>query len=275
MPFLSKSLRLGLALSLLTGCGSDPAALSNPPTPKPPLQQPPLPVITPGLALPDNSAGARFEVLLFGNSHVQSHDLAMMLQLMLQQGRPQATSRVQLADDWAFLDERLNDGRSWPLLQSQPWTHLVLQGQKYSTTGLYSYPIDASLTWIALAKQLQITPVLFPEHARAGNNEEGERVYLLHQRIARQESACVAPIPLGWYQLIQQTGLGLHEADGNHANKTGAAFTAFMLYQVLSGDPADQLPTIPALALSASVQQQLRQWASATLQQYPACPFAG
>lgn len=73
---------------------------------------------------------------------------------------------------------------------------------------------------------------------------------------------------------MQQTGLQLHEADGNHANKADAAFTAFMLYQVLSGDPADQLPTIPVLALSASVQQQLRQWASAILQQYPACPFA-
>jgi hypothetical protein len=263
-----------LSLSLLAGCGSDPVS-SNPPTPKPPVQQRPLPGMTPGLALPDNRTSPRFEVLLFGNSHLQSHDLPGMLQLMLQQGRPQAISRVQRADDWAFLDERLADGRSWPLLQSQPWTHLVLQGQKYSTTGLYSYPIDASLSWIALAKQLQITPVLFPEHARAGNKEEGERVYLLHQRIARQDAACVVPIPLGWYQLMQQTGLGLHEPDGNHANKTGAAFTAFMLYQVLSGDPADQLPTIPALALSASVQQQLRQWASATLQQYPACPFAG
>ncbi len=67
-----------------------------------------------------------------------------------------------------------------------------------------------------------------------------------------RKSACVAPIPLGWYQLMQQTGLRLHEPDGNHANKTGAAFTAFMLYQVLSGDPADQLPTIPALNISAA-----------------------
>ncbi len=273
MPILPNLLSFSLSLSLLAGCGSEPASSGNQPTPQ--LQQQHLPVITPGLALPDNSSSTHFEVLLFGNSHLQSHDLPYMLQLMLQQGRPQATIRVQRADDWAFLDERLADGRSWPVLKSQTWTHLVLQGQKYSTTGQYSYPVDASLTWIALAKQLQITPILFPEHARAGNNEEGERVYLLHQRIAKQESACVAPIPLGWYQLMQQTGLVLHEPDGNHANKTGAAFTAFILYQVLSGDPADQLPTIPALNISASVQQQLRQWASATLQQYPACPLTG
>lgn len=50
MPSFLKSPMI-LSLSLLTGCGSDPTALSNPPTPKPPVQQLPLPGMTPGLAL--------------------------------------------------------------------------------------------------------------------------------------------------------------------------------------------------------------------------------
>jgi hypothetical protein len=266
---------LCVGLNTLTGCGSEANPAQNQLDRLPPVKQE-LPIVSPGLAIPDQRAAAKFEVLLLGNSHVHSHDLAAMLELMLKQGRPQASSSVQALADYAFLDERLADGgRTLTAIQNRGWSHLVLQGQKYSTTGRYTYPTDAAQYWIALSKQRGATPVLFPEHAREGNVEEGGRVFQLHQMIALQEPACVAPIPLAWYAAIQQQGLTLHEADGNHANRTGAALTAFVLYEVITGDPADQLATIPQLALSATVQQQLKQLASATLQQHSACRFQG
>ncbi len=263
---------LSVGLSLISACGSDPASSEGPLDNVPP-QGRPLPEVTFGLAIPDRRTSAVFEVLLMGNSHVHSHDMAMMLQLMLQQGRPQASSTVKVMGDYAFLDERLNDGQTLTTVQSRPWTHVVLQGQKYSTTGRYTYPTYAAQYWIAITKQVGATPVLFPEHARKGNAEEGGRVFQLHQMIALQEPACVAPIPLAWYAVIKQVELNLHEMDGNHANRAGAALTAFVLYEVITGDPADQLATIPQLALSSAVQQQLKQLASATLQQHSACSY--
>ena len=263
---------LSVGLSLVSACGSDTASSQGQLNNIPP-QGRPLPEVTFGVAIPDHRTSAVFEVLLMGNSHVHSHNMASMLQLMLQQGRPQASSQVKVVGDYAFLDERLSDGQTLATVQSRPWTHVVLQGQKYSTTGRYNYPTDAAQYWIAITKQVGATPVLFPEHARKGNDEEGGRVFQLHQAIALQEPACVAPIPLAWYAVIMQAGLNLHEMDGNHANQAGVALTAFVLYEVITGDPADQLATIPQLAISASVQQQLKQLASATLQQHSACSY--
>lgn len=244
---------------------STPPLANNPPTPDP----------LPGenLQVPDNRTQDPLQVLLFGNSHSGSHNLPGTLQLLLQQGTGKTVGAVR-AGGAAYLDERLDDQVSRPLLESGRWTHLILQAQKYSTTGLYNYSTAGAKSWIALAKARGITPVLFPEHPRAGNNEEGMRIYQLHQQIAAEQAACVAPVGPVWDQVLQQwPDLQLHSADGNHAAPAGALLTAYILYQVISGKPAEQLADLPALAVPPEVQRMLRQAASAGLRQYPACPF--
>jgi hypothetical protein len=73
--------------------------------------------------------------------------------------------------------------------------------------------------------------------------------------------------------LLQHPEISLHHDDGNHFNATGALLTAYVLYEVISGNPADALPDIASLNIPSSTQQILRQAASAGLQQYPACGF--
>ena len=90
----------------------------------------------------------------------------------------------------------------------------------------------------------------------------------------QQEIACLAPVPQAWEaSLAKWPETPLHMNDGNHANQAGAVLTAMLFYQVITGNLADQLPYIAELQLSATVQQRLAQQASASLQQYPACPF--
>lgn len=269
-----KSLRLTLSLLLsaavLNGCGSsDNSAVNTPIQTTPPVQPPPS-----GLQVPDNRTVGEFRVVLLGNSHVSYNNLAGLLKQLLQTGRPQAKVYTETAAGWGYLDERMHDNATLPLLTQQRWTHVILQGQKYSTTGLYSYPIDAALYWVALIKSHQGTPIMFPEHARWGNSTEGARIYQLHQTILQQEAACLAPVPQTWEASLQQwPEISLHMSDGNHANQAGAVLTAMLFYQVITGNPADQLPYIASLNLSATVQQRLAQQASASLQQHPACPF--
>lgn len=236
---------------------------------------PPKPAVEgAGQSVPDNRTVNEFRIALLGNSHVRGNNLAEVLQQLLQVGRPQASVQTVVAGGAGFLDERLMDSETESLLVTQYWSHVIVQGQKYSTSGLVNYPTDAAKFWLALIKSRQATPILFPEHARYQNNEEGNRVYALHRTIAEEEAACVAPVPLAWYASIrQQPELRLHMADGNHANAAGTLLTAMLFYEVITGDPVDQLPYIPAISVSRSNQQQLRQLASATLQQYPACPF--
>jgi LysM repeat protein len=158
------------------------------------------------------------------------------------------------------------------LLNNESWSHLVLQGQKYSVSESVSYPTNAARYLVELAKSQQTTPILFPEHALQGNFREGEYIYEIMQKIQQQNHACLAPIPHAWrLALTLHPELQLHESDGNHASLQGAFLTALVLYEVITGSPADQLPDIKEIALTAQVQQLLRQQASNSMQQYPAC----
>ena len=83
-----------------------------------------------------------------------------------------------------FLSDRVTDGVSYRDLEREPWTHVILQGQKYSTTGSYSYRTDAAEYWIRGSKKQGATPIMFPEHPRQGNTWEGQTLWDLHKGIA-------------------------------------------------------------------------------------------
>lgn len=262
-----------LCCSLCITCGGQqsPAALPAPPVSNVPVT--PVPDTDANLSVPDNRQANPLQLLLFGNSHSASHNLPGTVQLLLQQGTGKTVGALR-AGGAAYLDERLDDQVSRPLLESGQWTHLILQAQKYSTTGLYNYSTAGSKSWIALAKARGITPVLFPEHPRAGNTEEGMRIFQLHQQIAAEQAACIAPVGPVWDQVLQQwPDLPLHSDDGNHAAPAGALLTAYILYQVVSGQPAEALPDLPSLAVPLPTQRILRQAASAGIRQFPPCPF--
>lgn len=201
-----------------------------------------------------------------GNSHSAANGLPALVSLMIRQGQGLPAVGWQLAPGYRFLSDRLNDGESLPLLIGNDWTHVVLQAQKYSTSGLYYYPTDAAEEFIRRARAQGAQPILFPEWPRRGNTEEGPRVHRLHLEIASREAACVAPIGLAWEaSLASRPALVLHDPDGNHSNLNGAVLTAYVLYEVITGQAAEQLPDMPALGVSPDIQRHLKTIASSVV----------
>lgn len=209
------------------------------------------------------SSTERFEILFMGNSHSAANGLPDLLSKLIKAGLPEAAASSALAPGWKFLADRLNDGVSEQMLNSRPWTHVILQAQKYSSSGQYFYPTSAAEEWIRRAKARNALPVLFPEWPRRGNTEEGPRVHQLHLDIASREAACVAPIGLTWEaSLLENPGILLHAPDGNHSNLNGAVLTAYVLYEVITTRPASELPDIFSLGVSTEIQNSFRQIAS-------------
>lgn len=267
------SISTGLLFSLLTACGSggdtanDQGGIVTPPPVV--ISPPPVDEMLP---IPDNRYVDQYQILLVGNSHVSSNNLSSVLSALLEQGTGKNTVAT-VAPGWAYLDERLSDGVTLAALQSQDWSHVIWQAQKYSTTGQYSYSTAASEYWVALSKQLSATPIMFPEHPQRGNAEEGMRVYLLHLGIAGREASCVAPIGPAWNNAVGMLPQTSFHTDGNHASLAGTLLTALVFYEIISGESADELPYMPQIALAEQLQAQLRQIASATLQQYSGCTY--
>ncbi len=222
--------------------------------------------------LVDNSGASAYKVLLMGNSHVAG--LYSVLADLLALGQPGKSIDVQLSTSAGFLDERVNDGFSEQLLESEPWTHVILQGQKYSTTGTLTYPTDAAEYWIRGSKEQGATPIMFPEHPQRGNTWEGQTLWDLHSGIAVRENACVAPVGLVWDEVtFRAPSLELHLPDGNHASGTGVLLTALVFYPIITGQPVESLPDLSAFDIDPAAERVMKQAASAVLFNYSACNF--
>ncbi|WMS86813.1 hypothetical protein [Pleionea litopenaei] len=221
-----------------------------------------------------NAPLADYELLFMGNSHSSQNELPQLVATLLTNDGEGKSANAFNAPGWSFLDGRLNDGVSYGFMQSREWTHVILQAQKYSTTGRYSYPTDAAKTWIQRAKQQNAIPIMFPEWPRRGNFEEGQRIHMLHMSIVLQEPACVAPIGLAWDAAIAlRPTINLHASDGNHSNPTGALLSAYVFYGVISNKPVSDLEYLPSLPANQSMQTFLRQVAADTLAAHPPCQY--
>lgn len=222
--------------------------------------------------LVDNSGASAYKVLLMGNSHAAG--LQPVLAELLALGQPGKSVAVQLSSGSAFLDERVNDGASEQALESEPWTHVILQGQKYSTTGAYTYSTSAAEYWIRGSKLQGATPILFPEHPRAGNTWEGQALWELHSEIATRENTCVAPVGLVWDQVrFRAPAVVLHQADGNHAAGTGLLLTALVFYPIITGQPVESLPDLSTFGIDAATEQVMKESVASMLYAYPPCDF--
>lgn len=245
-------MRLMLAASLLVGCGGGG-------TPAPP---------TPVVA-------ADVPLLFLGNSHTAQHDVPGLVRQLLVAADSSRTVATVTAPGFLFLDERLTDAASLALVRTQRWSSVVLQAQRYSTSGQVDYSTAEAVEWVRLTRAAGGVPVLFPEWPRRGINESG-RIFALYASIAQIEPACVPPIPQA-FDLVaaQHPTIVLHAADGNHAAPAGALLAAMLLATTLSGRMPSSLPALVPGPVDAGTQAALRDAATRAVAQvspWALCP---
>ena len=267
-----KKLLMFAGAVLLVGCGGGGGSDSGGPVTAPNGDPTDLSRYSTSHPLADNSNSSAYKVLLMGNSHASG--LRQILERLLILGQPDKSVSVQLAPRFAFLAERVNDGESEQKLESDQWTHVILQAQKYSSTGINTYPTAAAEYWIRGSKGLGATPIMFPEHPRRGNGWEGQALWELHTGIAARENTCVAPVGLVWDEvLFRDPILLLHQPDGNHASATGALLTALVFYQIITGQPVETLPELSEFDVDPATEQIMKESVSSLLFAYTSCAY--
>ena len=223
-------------------------------------------------ALVDNSAASAYKVLVMGNSHASG--LYPVLSELLSLGQPGKSMDVRLSSKSGFLSDRLQDGVTQREFESERWTHVILQGQKYSTSGVNDYPTDAAEYWVRSSKRQGATPIMFPEHPREGNTWEGQWPWELHQQSSARERTCVAPVGPVWDEVVfRAPSLSLHLPDGNHASSTGALLTALVFYPIITGQSVESLPELSMFGIDPATEQLMKESVALLLQVYAACDF--
>ena len=213
---------------------------------------------TDGIAGNPPVVNADIKILMMGNSHTVQSQLPARLEAMMRLGHPGKTVSVVVAPASLFLDEHLQHAPTLVLLKEQSWSYVILQAQKYSSSGQFKYSTSEAIALVGLARKSNAIPVLYPEWPRKGIAETS-RILEQHIAIANAAPACIAPIGQAWDIALQrQAALPLYSDDGNHADPAGAHLTALVLYATLSGKSPSALPAISPSDISAAVQQQLR-----------------
>jgi hypothetical protein len=208
-------------------------------------------------------------MLFMGNSHSSVNHLQGMIEEIVGAARAGETVEAVEAPGWMFLDERYRDAPSMTLLRHQEWSFVVLQAQKYSTTGCCVYSTSEAEALIRIAREQHAVPILFPEWPRAGVDET-MTIYDLHVSIAQQEPACVAPVGQAWdLSLERHPDLVLHADDGNHSNPAGAFLAALILSATITGASPLDAPVLSGFGVTAETQALLRQVAADTVAAWP------
>jgi len=248
--------RLLVAAFFLSACGSGGGTASTPSAPAPP-----------------SGGTAQVSMLFMGNSHTSVNDVPGLVMRMVRAAWPDKTVEAVTAPTWMSLEDRAHDAASLVLLRSRPWKFVVLQAQDYSSSGLYSYPIDGAVALVGESRKVGALPILFPEWPRRGINET-QRIYDLHLSIAREAPACVPPIPQAFdLAIARNPELVLWAEDGNHSAPAGAFLAALVIATTMTGVAPDTLPAFPNVNVEAATQAKLRSAAAETVLAYS--PRAG
>ena len=214
------TLLLAAAATLLLGCGGGGSGAPAAPAPAPA----PTPI----------APTADITVLMIGNSHTTTNALPNTLAELVRAGRPGRTVAVSVSPGSMFLEDHLGYAPTTTLLASRRWSFVILQAQKYSTSGQFFYSTAEAEDFIRRSRAQGAVPVMFPEWPRL-NVDETRRIYDLHVYIAQREPACVTPIGQAWERaLARYPTIVLHDADGNHSAPAGAYLAALVLYATLT-----------------------------------------
>jgi len=212
---------------------------------------------------------ADITLLFMGNSHTSFNDLSTMVADMVRAAKPgQSVASVE-APGFMFLEDRVPDAPSMDLLHSQDWSFVILQAQKYSTSGQFEYSTEEAKELIRMSRVQHAVPVMFPEWPLR-NVAETQRIYDLHVSIAQAEPACVAPVGQAWdLALIRDGSLPLYADDGNHSRPPGAFLAALVLFATITGESPLDLPNLPQYPVDAAMQELLRGIAAETVATVP------
>lgn len=218
---------------------------------------------------PPPPVAADISLLFMGNSHTAFNNLTDMVADMVRAANPGKTVAFAEAPGYMFLDERLHDTQTLALLHRQQWSYVILQAQKYSSSGQFRYSIEEATELVRMSRDQHAVPVMFPEWPRKGVDET-ERIFNLHVLIAQAQPACVAPIGQAWdLALTRDPLLPLHADDGNHSAAAGAFLTALVLYATITEHSPLDLPYLRQYPVEASLQERLRGIAAETVQMVP------
>lgn len=181
---------------------------------------------------------SEYRFVFIGNSHSIIGTPFDHLQKMIKarNDKPTVSGQTVAVD---FLDALEVHKATWEKPDFAAPGILVLQGQKISMSGRYSYSTQTATDIARIFSEKGTRVLLFAEWGQAGVAGDGVRIQGIYEQIATAANTDrktntpveVAPIGLVWDEALKKfPDQKLHDDDGNHSNELGGFVTAIAFY---------------------------------------------
>lgn len=189
-------------------------------------------------------------ILFLGNSHTWRNDIPGLVKQILESNDPETNVKVQ-SEKGTFLSSFVNNQKILDQIKNGNWDFVVLQGQKISSSGKYTYPTDAAESLSELIRQSGSTVVWYSEWGLQDRPEHYLEIEMVYQGL-QQVGDLFAPVGRVWSEMFaRDPNLVLHDPDGNHSNIHGANLAALTLSTMIAKTDCRSFPGIQQSELSS------------------------
>lgn len=200
-----------------------------------------------------------FRVLMLGNSHTLNHNVAGMLQELLNSDGSPVKATVEVRSGG-----HLEDISKQPDILRQlrdRYQVVVMQGAMVSSSHRYTYRQDGAIAMAQAAKRAGAQVLLFSEWPRRGWDET-EYTEAVYRGIAKAGGGEVVPVGRAWDRWLRANpSAELWSGDGNHSAPAGAFLAAVTIYHWIRGDRS---PGFAPPGVSQAAAKQARRFARET-----------
>ena len=175
------------------------------------------------------------DVLFIGNSHTYYNDMPLMVQRRAI-GEGYDCRVVMIAHGGWFLAQHVEEPDVRFNILHGHYDYVVLQEHAHPFGPEEKFR-NAAVRLCEWIREAGSTPVLFETWARKDEPEKQPEMNSVHERIAKETGALLAPVGLYWWGSMEsRSDLEMYAEDGAHASPAGSDFAAKYIWEEISTD---------------------------------------
>lgn len=174
-------------------------------------------------------------LLFIGNSHTYYNDMPLMVQRRAEEAGYSCRVTMIAHGGWFLAQHAEEPDVRFNILYGG-YDYVILQehAHPFGPEEVFS---EAVVKLNTLIRQAGSKPIIYETWAKKYEPEAQERMNLIHQRVAREIDALLAPVGENWWGYMKSwPDLEMYDDDGAHASRAGSDFAAKYIWEEIRND---------------------------------------
>jgi hypothetical protein len=174
-------------------------------------------------------------LLFIGNSHTYYNDMPLLVKRRAEEAGYSCRVTMIAHGGWFLAQHAEEPDVRFNILYGK-YDYVILQEYAHPFGPEESFR-EAAVKLNALIRQACGKPIIYEAWARKDEPEAQANMNIIHQRVAREIDALLAPVGENWWGYMKSwPDLEMYDEDGAHASRTGSDFAAKTIWEEIRND---------------------------------------